>query len=87
MIWYNSFHAELNETSFVRALRAMDLAVKENPEYDLAWAWLGEFFLHGHLFRYQFKEDSILMGMDCAHRALRLNPRSAHAYILGKSIS
>ena len=81
MIWYSCFHTDLNETSFVRALRAMDLAVKENPEYDLAWAWLGEFFLHSHLFRYPFKENSILMGMDCAHKALRLNPRSVHAYI------
>jgi len=81
MIWYNRFHADLNNTAFDQAIQAMELAVKENPDHDLAWAYLGEFYLHADLFRHQLKDDPILLGLECAHRALRLNPRSAQGYI------
>ena len=81
MIWYNCFQAHLNESTFKKALLAMDFAVKENPEYEIAWAFLGEFYLHGHLFRHSFAEDPILLGFQCAHKALRINPRSAQSYI------
>jgi TolB-like protein len=81
LIWYNCFHAQLNDSTFNKALLAMDLAVKENPDYEIAWACLGEFYLHGHLFHHNFTEDPILLGLQCAHRALKINPRSAPAYI------
>ncbi len=81
LIWYHCFYSELNSTVFMRALLAMDAAVKENPEYGIAWAYLGEFYLHGHLFDHSMKEDPILQGLNCAHKALKIDPNCQQAYI------
>lgn len=81
LIWYHCFYSELNASVYMKALLAMDMAVKENPEYEIAWAYLGEFYLHGYMFNHTMKEDPILQGLHCVHKALRIDPDCQQAYI------
>jgi TolB-like protein len=81
LVWYHRFYAGFNSNVFMQALRAMEFAVNADPEYEMAWACLGELYLHSHLFNFQIKEDPVVRGLHCAHKALQINPYCQQAYI------
>jgi TolB-like protein len=82
--WYHEFYSTFNKASFKKAYLAMELAVEENPANENAWSFLGQLALLSFLFSHSTRGNPFMLGLKCAHNALKINPLSQHAhYTLG----
>ncbi len=81
LLWYHEFYSGFNKVSFKKAYLAMESAVEQNPANDSAWSFLGQLALLAFLFNQSTKGNPIILGLKCAHNALKINPLSQHAHI------
>jgi TolB-like protein len=82
--WYHEFYSTFNKASFKKAYLAMELAVEENPANENAWSFLGQLALLSFLFSHSTRGNPFMLGLKCAHNALKINPLSQNAhYTLG----
>ena len=79
--WYHEFYSGFNKVSFKKAYLAMESAVEQNPSNESAWSFLGQLALLAFLFNQTTKGNPIMLGLKCAHNALKINPLSQHAHI------
>ena len=59
----------------------MQAAVKEDPQYALAWAMLGELYLDDKAMEFQKIENPIEEGLQYARRAVSIDPNCQHGYM------
>ena len=78
--WYHEFYSVFNKASFKKAYLAMELAVEQNPANENAWSFLGQLVLLAFLFNHSTKGNPRMLGLKCAHNALKINPLSQHAH-------
>jgi TolB-like protein len=82
--WYHEFYSAFNKASFKKAYLAMELAVEQNAANENAWSFLGQLALLSFLFSHSTRGNPFMLGLKCAHNALKINPLSQHAhYTLG----
>jgi TolB-like protein len=83
LAWLHHFYAEFNRVAYKKSVTAMELAVKQDPEYELAWAFLGQLYLQGYLFQDGLQQQlhASELGLQCALKALEIDPLCQQAYI------
>ncbi len=78
---YLNFYSCFNESSFRKAYSFMESAAELNPFNDIAWSFLGQLALLGEMFHYSSRENSVILALRYARKALNINPDSQHGYI------
>ncbi len=78
--WYHEFYSAFNKATFKKAYHAMELAVEQNPANENAWSFLGQLSLLAFLFNHSTRGNPFMLGLKCAHNALKINPLSQHAH-------
>ncbi len=78
--WYHEFYYAFNKASFKKTYLAMELAVEQNPANENAWSFMGQLALLAFLFNHSTRGNPFMLGLKCAHNALKINPLSQHAH-------
>jgi TolB-like protein len=73
---YNAVHGQ---EAHHRACQALERAIKDDPEYALAWTQLGELYCDVHALGYAGPDDALEKARDCAARAVELDNLCQHA--------
>ena len=80
-LWYYYFHSEFTPEAFQKALKAMEAAVKSEPDYAMAWSFLSELYLNAYLFNHSIKGTATERALKFAQKAVQLDPHSQNGYI------
>jgi TolB-like protein len=80
IFWYHKFIKTLDKHTFDQACDALEDAVKNDPEYALAWAVLSEIYSVGISMGFNQLENQKEIAVNYAKRAVKLDPKSQHAY-------
>jgi TolB-like protein/Tfp pilus assembly protein PilF len=81
ILWYYHFHSEFTAEAFHRALKAMETAVRREPDYAMAWACLSELYLNAYLFDHTMRGNVYERSLKCALKATQLDPQCQNAYV------
>jgi len=81
LFWYYHHEREFTQEVFQKARTAIELAVKLDPEYALAWAYLADMYMDGVAVGFKNNiANPLEEAMKCAHRAIEIDPLCQHAY-------
>lgn len=78
--WYYHYQKVWTSEVLQKAINALEAAVKEDPEYALAWAMLGELYLDDKVLAIKKIKNPLEEGLKCALRAVNIDPKCQHAY-------
>lgn len=80
VFWYYHYQIRYTEDVFHTAIRQIEKAVRQNPNYALAWAILAELYVDGDALGYKSVSDPLGEANKCVEKALQLDPDCQHAY-------
>ncbi len=66
VFWYYHYQKVFTTEVYEKAILSLQAAVKEDPQYALAWAMLGELYLDDKAMEFQKVENPIEEGLKCA---------------------
>lgn len=79
--WYAQYQNAFTADVFVQAVDTLEKAVKEDPNYALAWALLGELYLDDKAVGYKKVSDPMAVGLNCVLHAIHIDPNCQHGYM------
>ena len=81
VFWYYHYQKVFSREVYEKAILSLQAAVKEDPQYALAWAMLGELYLDDKAMEFQQIENPTEEGLQCARRAVSIDPNCQHGYM------
>jgi TolB-like protein len=80
IFWYYHYQKVHSKEAMENAISALENTVKEDPDYAVAWAMLGELYLDEKAYEFKRFENPIEKGLECALRAIHIDPACQHGY-------
>lgn len=80
IFWYYYYQKVTNMEVFQKAIDALEAVVKEDPNYALAWAMLGELYVDDKAHEFKKVDNPLEEGLKCALHAVSIDPNCQHAY-------
>ena len=69
-----SYYRIFSPVAHLETRDCLERAVKLDPDYALAWAWLSSFYVDEHLFGFNPRPNSIARALEAAQRGVTLDP-------------
>jgi TolB-like protein len=80
VFWYYHWQKVSSKKVLEKTINALEDAVKEDPDYALAWAMLGELYVNDKVHEFKKIANPREEGLKCALRAITLDPNCQHGY-------
>src|SRR5450432_850691 len=80
VFWYYHYQKVATKTVMQNTIRALEAAVKTDPDYALAWAMLGEIYLDDKIYEFTKIDNPAEEGLKCALRSIAIDPLCQHGY-------
>jgi TolB-like protein len=80
VFWYYHYQKVATKTVMQNTIRALEAAVKADPDYALAWAMLGEIYLDDKIYEFTKIDNPAEEGLKCALRSVAIDPLCQHGY-------
>jgi TolB-like protein len=80
IFWYYHYQKVHTKEVLEKTICALENTVKGDPDYALAWAMLGELYLDDKVYEFKKIENPIEKGLECALRAVHIDPNCQHGY-------
>jgi TolB-like protein len=80
IFWYYHYQKVPTKEVLEKTICALENTVKEDPDYAVAWAMLGELYLDEKVYEFKKIENPIEKGLECALRAVQIDPACQHGY-------
>jgi TolB-like protein len=80
IFWYYYYQKVHSKEAMESAICALENTVKKDPDYAVAWAMLGELYLDEKAYEFKRFENPIEKGLECALRAIHIDPACQHGY-------
>jgi tetratricopeptide (TPR) repeat protein len=77
LFWYYHYEIRFTEDTFHTAIRRIEQALQQNPDYALAWAILATLYLDGDTLGYITVSDPVQEANKCVQKALQLDPNAS----------
>jgi len=81
IFWYYNYQRVFTKEVYQKAISALESAVKNDPNYALAWAMLGELYIDDKAMEFEKNDDPLEKGLECAQRAIAIDPTCQHGYL------
>ena len=81
IFWYYHYQKVFAKEVYQKAISALEAAVKLDPNYALAWAMLGELYVDDKAMEFVKTDDPLEKGLECALRAIAIDPTCQHGYM------
>jgi TolB-like protein len=81
IFWYYYYQKVPTKDVLEKTICALENTVKEDPEYAVAWAMLGELYLDEKVYEFKKIENPLEKGLECAQRSVQIDPACQHGYL------